>query len=49
MKTLLSTKEVAQLLDVNEKMVYNLISEKKLPATKITESGCSPGILWNNG
>ncbi|MBI5248151.1 MAG: helix-turn-helix transcriptional regulator [Desulfomonile tiedjei] len=36
MKTLLSTKEVAQLLDVNEKMVYQLISEKELPATKVT-------------
>lgn len=36
MKRLLSTKEVAQLLDVNEKMVYGLVSEKGLPATKVT-------------
>lgn len=36
MKQLLSTKEVAQFLDVNEKMVYTLITEKGLPATKIT-------------
>ncbi|WP_028316337.1 helix-turn-helix transcriptional regulator [Desulfatibacillum aliphaticivorans] len=32
----LSTKQVAEFLDVNEKMVYTLISEKGLPATKIT-------------
>jgi putative molybdopterin biosynthesis protein len=36
MKRLLSTKEVAQFLDVNEKMVYTLIAEKGLPASKIT-------------
>jgi len=36
MKMLPSTKEVAELLDVNEKIVYNLIAEKKLPATEIT-------------
>ena len=34
MKTLLSTKEVAQLLDINEKMVYSLIAEKNLPRPK---------------
>jgi putative molybdopterin biosynthesis protein len=45
MKTLLSTKEVAQLLDVNEKMVYNLIAEKKLPATKITGKWLFPRHL----
>lgn len=32
----LTTKEVADLLKVNEKMVYNLVSDKGLPATKIT-------------
>jgi excisionase family DNA binding protein len=31
-----STKEVAQFLDVNEKMIYSLVSEKGLPATKVT-------------
>lgn len=36
MKSLLSTKEIAQLLDVNEKMIYSLVSEKGLPATKVT-------------
>jgi len=35
-KKLLSTREVAQFLDVNEKMIYSLISDKGLPATKIT-------------
>ncbi len=35
-KTLLSTREVSQLLNINEKMVYSLISEKGLPATKAT-------------
>lgn len=36
MKNLLTTKEVANFLNVNEKMVYMLVSEKRLPATKIT-------------
>ncbi|HKK89775.1 MAG TPA: helix-turn-helix transcriptional regulator [Desulfobacteraceae bacterium] len=35
-KDLLSTREVAEFLNINEKMVYSLISEKKLPATKVT-------------
>ncbi len=45
MKTLLSTKEVAQLLDINEKMVYSLISEKNLPATKVTGKWLFPASL----
>lgn len=45
MKNLLSTKEVAQLLDVNEKMVYGLIAEKGLPATKITGKWLFPKHL----
>lgn len=36
MMRLLSTKEVAQFLGVNEKQIYTLVSEKRLPATKIT-------------
>jgi excisionase family DNA binding protein len=36
MSKLFSTKEVAAFLKVNEKMVYSLISEKGLPATKVT-------------
>lgn len=35
MTQLLTTKEVARFLNVNEKMVYTLIAEKNLPATKI--------------
>jgi putative molybdopterin biosynthesis protein len=45
MKTLLSTKEVAQLLGINEKMVYSLISEKDLPATKVTGKWLFPRNL----
>jgi putative molybdopterin biosynthesis protein len=45
MKTLLSTKEVAQLLDINEKMVYSLIAEKDLPATKVTGKWLFPTSL----
>ncbi|MCD6586762.1 MAG: helix-turn-helix transcriptional regulator [Desulfobacteraceae bacterium] len=36
MKKLLSTREVAEFLGVNEKMVYSLVSEKGLPASKVT-------------
>ena len=45
MKKLLSTKEVAQFLDVNEKMIYTLVAEKGLPATKITGKWLFPKHL----
>lgn len=45
MNTLLSTKEVAQLLGVNEKMVYSLITEKGLPGTKVTGKWLFPRDL----
>ena len=45
MQKLLSTKEVAELLNVNEKMVYSLVSEKGLPATKITGKWLFPRHL----
>jgi len=45
MNQLLSTKEVAQLLNINEKMVYSLISEKRLPATKVTGKWLFPKNL----
>lgn len=45
MKRLLSTREVAVKLGVNEKMVYTLISEKGLPATKITGKWLFPDHL----
>jgi putative molybdopterin biosynthesis protein len=44
-KPFLSTKEVAQFLDVNEKMVYALIAEKGLPATKVTGKWLFPRHL----
>jgi putative molybdopterin biosynthesis protein len=42
---LLSTKEVASLLQVNEKMVYSLIADKGLPATKVTGKWLFPRYL----
>ncbi len=41
----LSTKEVAEFLDINEKLVYTLISEKGLPATKVTGKWLFPRRL----
>jgi len=45
MKKLLSTKEVAQFLNVNEKMVYTLVAEKGLPASKVTGKWLFPRHL----
>ncbi len=45
MEKLLSTKEVARFLGINEKMVYTLITEKGLPATKITGKWLFPKEL----
>ncbi len=42
---LLTTKEVAEFLNINEKMVYSLISEKALPATKVTGKWLFPRHL----
>ncbi len=36
MKKLLSTREVAEYLGINEKMVYTLVAGKGLPASKVT-------------
>ncbi|MDY7036162.1 MAG: helix-turn-helix transcriptional regulator [Thermodesulfobacteriota bacterium] len=44
-KTLLNTREVAQFLDINEKVVYNLIADKGLPATKVTGKWLFPRHL----
>lgn len=44
-KGLLNTREVAELLNINEKMVYSLISEKGLPATKVTGKWLFPHHL----
>jgi excisionase family DNA binding protein len=51
-KILLNTREVADFLDINEKMVYSLISEKGLPATKVTGKWLFPRHLveqWLEG
>jgi len=44
-KTFLSTKEVAGLLKVNEKMIYTLVNDKGLPATKVTGKWLFPRRL----
>jgi excisionase family DNA binding protein len=44
-KTLLSTREVAGFIGVNEKMVYTLVSDKGLPATKVTGKWLFPRRL----
>lgn len=41
----LTTKEVAKLLHVNDKMVYTLVNEKGLPATKVTGKWLFPRRL----
>ncbi len=41
----LTTKEVAKLLHVNDKMVYSLVNDKGLPATKITGKWLFPRRL----
>jgi excisionase family DNA binding protein len=45
MKRLLSTKEVAEYLNINEKMVYSLVADKGLPATKVTGKWLFPQHL----
>lgn len=45
MSKLLTTREVASFLNVNEKMIYSLISDKDLPATKITGKWLFPQHL----
>ena len=45
MKQLLTTKEVAEFLSINEKMVYSLVAEKGLPASKITGKWLFPKHL----
>ena len=41
----LTTREVAELLHINEKMVYSLVHDKGLPATKITGKWLFPRRL----
>lgn len=44
-RILLTTKEVASFLHVNEKMIYNLVQEKGLPATKVTGKWLFPKAM----
>ncbi|MBW1784392.1 MAG: helix-turn-helix transcriptional regulator [Deltaproteobacteria bacterium] len=44
-KTLFNTREIARFLNINEKMVYTLIAEKRLPATKATGKWLFPRHL----
>jgi putative molybdopterin biosynthesis protein len=45
-KEMLSTREVAEYLSINEKQVYRLIKEKKIPATRITGKWLFPkGVI----
>jgi len=44
-KKMLNTREVAEFLNINEKMVYSLIQDKGLPATKVTGKWLFPKHL----
>jgi len=44
-RTLFNTREIARFLNINEKMVYTLIAEKGLPATKATGKWLFPRHL----
>jgi len=44
-KEMLSAKEVAEYLNINEKLVYRLTKEKKIPATKVTGKWTFPRRL----
>jgi len=45
MKPLMTTKEVAEFLNIHEKMVYTLVAEKAMPATKIAGKWLFPQHL----
>lgn len=45
MQRLLTTKEVAELLNIHEKMVYTLVADKAMPATKIAGKWLFPQYL----
>jgi len=44
-KTLLNTREVSEFLNINEKMVYTLVADKGLPASKVTGKWLFPRHL----
>jgi len=45
MRTMFTTKEVAEYLSINEKQVYRLIKEKKIPASRVTGKWLFPKEL----
>ena len=45
MNQLLTTKQVSEFLNINEKLVYSLVSEKGLPASKVTGKWLFPKNL----
>lgn len=45
MSQMMSTREVARFLNINEKLVYSLVSDKALPATKVTGKWLFPKHL----
>jgi len=44
-KEMLNTKEVAKYLNINEKLVYRLIKEKRIPGTRVTGKWTFPKRL----
>jgi len=44
-KEMMNTKEVAEYLNINEKLVYKLIKERKIPGTKVTGKWTFPKRL----
>ena len=44
-KEMMSTKEVAEYLNINEKLVYKLTKEKKIPGTRVTGKWTFPKTL----
>ena len=45
MKEMLNVKELGDYLGINEKQVYRLIKDRKIPATKITGKWLFPKVL----
>jgi excisionase family DNA binding protein len=45
----MSVRQVARYLHINEKKVYALVNEGKIPASMLTGNGCFRGTWWTNG
>jgi len=44
-KEMMDTREVAEYLNINEKLVYKLLKEKKIPGTRVTGKWTFPRRL----